>query len=109
MIIISFYFPIIIYTIVNAKLIMNSSTRFCVFVKDFTGICHTIYINPDVDTIGNIKKIFENLSGYQSGLRYIYDGKQLCDDHLNVLDCKILNESIIHVVGRLLSCTKCLN
>lgn len=86
---------------------MNSSTRFCVFVKDFNGRFHTININPEVDTIGDIKKIFENLTGYESGLRYIYGGKQIYDNNMKVIESEIQNESIIQVVGRLLSCIKC--
>jgi hypothetical protein len=86
---------------------MDSYTGFCVFVKDFTGKYHTIDVNPEVDTIGDIKKIFENLTGYKSGFRYIYAGKQLYDDSIKVIEYKIQNQSVIQVVGRLLSCIKC--
>ena len=95
-IVISFYYPI-----VDIKLIMKKNTRFCIFFKDFTGKCNTIYLKPE-DTIGYIKKRFENLSGYPTGLRYIYSGKQLYDDHLTLLERNIPDQSTIHVVGRLL-------
>jgi|LakMenE01Jun11ns_1017448.scaffolds.fasta_scaffold9525503_1 hypothetical protein len=74
------------------------ASQHMLFIKDFTGKTHTIYCDF-TDTIGDMKRVFEEKIGYPAGLRYVCGKKQYDDDSLLITEIKY--DSTIQICGRL--------